>query len=359
MAEETVGYVRLQWTCKQCGTINPGPQKTCSGCGAPQPADQEFELPAQQELVKDQAEVQRAQAGPDVHCPYCGARNPAGAKTCTQCSGPLDEASIRKAGQVLGAAQLGPVPDVTCAACGATNPGTATKCSKCGSPLSSPKPAAPAAPASQATKKRGMSIIAIGAIVLVCLAMACGVLMFVSQTHQQVGTVHDVAWEMTVSVEALGPVDHQDWRDEVPSRAKLGSCSRSVRRTSSSPVSGADKVCGTPYVKNQGSGYGKMVQDCEYRVYDDWCSYTIDEWHVVRTEKSAGTDLNPRWPDLHLASNEREATRAQKYKIVFMSNDRTHTFTTSDPDLFRSFTLGSSWKLQLNKLGAIAETPTK
>jgi ribosomal protein L40E len=358
MAEETVGYVRLQWTCKQCGTINPGPQKACSGCGAPQPADQEFDLPAQQELVKDEAEIQRAQARPDVHCPYCGARNPAGAKTCTQCNGPLDEASKRKAGQVLGAAQFGPVADITCAACGATNSGAATKCSKCGSALSVPKAVATAV--NQVVKERAsISLVAIGAIALACLALAYGALMFVTQTREQVGVVHDVAWDVGVSVEALGPVSHQDWRDQVPSRSILGSCSRAIRRTSPSAVSGADKVCGTPYVKNQGSGYGKTVQDCEYRVYDDWCDYTIDAWHVIRTEKASGTDLNPQWPDLRLAANEREGTRSQQYRIVFMSNDQAHTYATNDLDLFRSFQLGSSWKLQVNKLGAIAETPKK
>ncbi len=359
MAEETVGYVRLQWTCKQCGTINPGPQKTCTGCGAPQPADQEFELPAQQEAIKDQAEIQRAQAGPDVHCPYCGARNPAGSQVCAQCGAPLDEAVARQTGQVLGAAHLDAVPDISCAACGATNPGTATKCSKCGSPLAGPKRAKPIAPAGQGTRRRSISVVAIAAIVLACLALACGVFMFVSQTHEQVGVVHDVGWEMTVNVEALGPVSHQDWRDQVPSRAQLGSCSQRVRSTSSSAVSGAEKVCGTPYVKNQGSGYGKMVQDCEYRVYDDWCSYTIDEWHAVRTEKSSGADLEPRWPEMRLASNEREGTRKQKYRIVFLSNDREHTYNTTDPELFRAFELGSSWKLQVNKLGAISETPKR
>ena len=359
MAEETVGYVRLQWTCKQCGTINPGPQKTCSGCGAPQPSDQEFELPAQQELIQDEAERQKAQSGPDVHCPYCGGRNVAGAKVCTQCGGPLDEASARQAGQVLGAAQLNPVPDIACPACGAANPGTATKCSQCGSTLTRPQ-AKPAEPATRVAQPRPhISPIAIGIVVLACVVLACGALLFVSQTHEQVGVVTEAGWQLSVSVEAFGPVSRQDWRDEVPSGAILGSCSRSVRHTSSSPVSGAEEVCGKPYVKNQGSGYGKMVQDCEYRVYDSWCSYTIDEWRVVRSEKAAGADLDPRWPDLRLVSNEREGARSQQYKVVFLSDGRKHTFTTDDPNLFRTFQPGSRWRLQLNKLGAIAETPSK
>ena len=54
MPEETVGYVRLRWTCRQCGTINPGPEKKCRGCGAAQPEDQTFELPEQQELVEEE-----------------------------------------------------------------------------------------------------------------------------------------------------------------------------------------------------------------------------------------------------------------------------------------------------------------
>jgi len=47
MSQETVGYVQLEWTCKRCGSKNPGTQKTCANCGNPMSEQDQFELPSQ------------------------------------------------------------------------------------------------------------------------------------------------------------------------------------------------------------------------------------------------------------------------------------------------------------------------
>ena len=61
MTRKTVGYVRTEWTCPNCQTRNPGPQKTCTSCGMPQPENVEFEEAGQDELIKDEAELAKAQ----------------------------------------------------------------------------------------------------------------------------------------------------------------------------------------------------------------------------------------------------------------------------------------------------------
>ena len=76
MTKKSLGYVELEWTCPNCETRNPGPHKFCNGCGAPQPEDVEFEQPIEEKLITDAEQIARAQAGPDLHCPYCEARNP-------------------------------------------------------------------------------------------------------------------------------------------------------------------------------------------------------------------------------------------------------------------------------------------
>ena len=43
------------------------------------------EQAAQEELVTDEKESERAKAGPDIHCAYCGARNPAGTENRYDC----------------------------------------------------------------------------------------------------------------------------------------------------------------------------------------------------------------------------------------------------------------------------------
>ena len=60
MTQKELGYVELEWTCKHCGTINPGMKRVCTNCGAPISQDDKFELPDQQELITDKAKLDEA-----------------------------------------------------------------------------------------------------------------------------------------------------------------------------------------------------------------------------------------------------------------------------------------------------------
>ena len=122
MTKKSLGYVELEWTCPNCGAKNLGMAKLCRGCGAAQPAHIEFEQAAEEKLIEDEAKLAQAAAGPDVHCAYCGARNPAGSATCQRCGGDLTGAGARGTGQVLGAHRAGPAAPVRCPACGNENP---------------------------------------------------------------------------------------------------------------------------------------------------------------------------------------------------------------------------------------------
>ncbi len=103
MTQETLGYVRLEWTCQRCGGKNPGPEKLCIHCGASLDEQDQFELPEAQEFITDAEELKKAAAGPDIHCPYCETRNPAGSTVCKQCGGSLAEGQVRARGHVVGA----------------------------------------------------------------------------------------------------------------------------------------------------------------------------------------------------------------------------------------------------------------
>src|SRR5512139_1272680 len=180
MPQETVGFVNLEWTCKRCGSKNPGTTKICAGCGSVMSETDKFELPAQQELIKDEAVIAKAERGPDVTCKYCGARNTADAKTCSQCSADLTEATTRKAGEGLGAFSAEKKPDVKCPYCGALNPATALKCSNCAGtlrmaqrPIDQPKAPPAAAPAAASRLP-----LLIGVGVLIVAAIVCGLLFF-------------------------------------------------------------------------------------------------------------------------------------------------------------------------------------
>lgn len=355
MTQKTVGYVELEWTCKRCGTRNPGTLKKCASCGAPMAEEDRFEMPAEGKLIADAEKLAQAESGPDIHCAYCGARNPAGAEKCGQCGASLTEGKARQAGQVLGAFQAGPVPDVACPFCGTPNPASAVKCQKCGGALGkAPAQAATPAPA-QGKLGLGLILAIVGGLVCVAAVIA---LILGGRTTDTPATVQSVAWERVIPVMAQGPVQHEAWQDSLPAGAQMGSCARKLRRTQSEPAAGAEEVCGTPYTKDQGSGIGKVVQDCEYRIYDQWCTYTVLEWTVVDQIVGKGNDLNPQWPKVSLAAGQREGdARTEKYQVVFKVEDKaqTYTYAPNDAGQFALFSAGSAWTLKVNTFGNVTD----
>jgi ribosomal protein L40E len=349
MTKETIGYVKLEWTCPNCGSRNPGPQKTCEGCGAPQPEDVAFEQAAEEKLLTDEAEIARAKTGPDVHCAYCKARNPADAKVCTQCGANLAEGAARESGRVLGAHRDKPAPETPCPSCGALNPGTARECTQCGAPMSKPRAVTRTRPQAKSSGCGPVAYAVIGGVILLILAF----IYLSTRTKDVVGRVESVLWTRSIAIEALQPVTHEAWRDEIPSGVQVGTCTDKVHHTQDDPASNAEKVCGTPYTVDSGSGFGEVVQDCQYQVYEDWCTYSVDEWQPVDRAVLEGDDLNPQWPGVQAGSGRREGERTEQYKCIFDADGKTYTYQTSDQAKFARCEIGSRWTLKVNKLGGI------
>jgi predicted nucleic acid-binding Zn ribbon protein len=351
MAKKSIGYVKLIWTCPRCATRNPGPNKFCNGCGAPQPEDVQFEQPAEAELIKDSAELARAKAGPDIHCPYCSGRNPAGVKFCGACGGDLTQGKARQTGRVVGAYRAPSGATRPCPACGTPNPLTSLKCSNCGSALPAAETPSPAATARAPSAKTPLLIGGVAALCLVAMAVL-GFLLF--QRDERSGIVESVAWERTIEIERFGPVEHQDWEDEVPADASALSCEIEYRMTQDDPAPVATEVCGTPYTVDEGSGFGEVVQDCTYRVYEQMCTYTVDEWAISDTRRATGADLNPQWPAANLAANdERRGAEHESYMVTLRSDGEALSYAPSTAAEFAAFVLGSQWTVTVNGLGAI------
>lgn len=350
MPQETVGFVNLEWTCKRCGSKNPGTTKICASCGNVMSETDKFELPAQQELIKDEAVIAKAERGPDVTCKYCGARNAADAKNCSQCSADLTEATARQAGGVLGAFSAEKKPDVKCPYCGAMNPATALKCSNCaGSLAQRPVDQAKAPPATPAKANRVPLFIGIG--VLVVAVIVCGLLFF--RTSDTLAAVQSVQWQRAIKIMEERPVEHETWRDQIPGGASLGSCELKVRGTQDEPAPNAEKVCGTPYTVDTGSGVGKVVQDCQYEVKDDWCAYTRLEWTVIDSVVAQGAGANPQWPAVNLRADQREGDREETYVVFFTSDDKEYQLTVARASDLAKYVVGSRWKLKVNALGGV------
>jgi len=354
MTRKSVGYVELVWICPRCSTKNPGPQKFCNGCGAPQPENVPFEQPAEEKLLKDAGAIARAKAGPDIHCPYCGARNPAGAKFCGGCGGDLAGGPARARGSVLGAHRAGPAPKVKCPACGTENQPDASRCANCGAALPSVAMATAAAPTAGAQgPAKGLPVpLLIGGGVCLLLGALAMFLLF-GRTSAVEASVASVHWERAVEIEAYGPVERQGWRDEIPADAQLGACRLEYFTSQPEPAPVATEVCGTPYTVDEGSGYGEVVQDCVYEVYQDRCTYVVQEWSAVDTVTSQADSLSPAWPSTQLRSDQRAVQQTETYSVVLSSDSETYTYRPESEAEFRQFQLGSSWSLEVNALGGI------
>ena len=326
MARKRLGFIPLIWKCAYCETQNPGPIKTCTACGAPQPEDVEFTRVDEEtfNFIKNEAIIRMAQSGPDIHCPFCGTRNPNTAETCSNCGGDLSMGGkARETGEVV---QTTSEKEQT--------------------------PPPPPAPPQEKTPSKNKGIFVAIAIIAI-LACLIGAIMLLTNTDDINAKVTNRSWERSIVIEEYHTVSRSDWSDEIPTGAEVESCSQQYRYTSNEPVANATEVCGEPYVEDTGTGFGEVVQDCTYEVYDDYCDYTILDWVAVNTVTESGEFTSPTWPSPSLLADQRLGQRNESYTIAFRGDGEIYTYTTTDLELFLSAESGSEWTLNINQLGGI------
>jgi len=341
----TLGFVENEWSCPNCSTRNKGTVKACENCGAPQPEDVQFELPSDNKFVTDEAKIKAAQAGADIHCGFCGTRNPATADTCSQCGGDLKEGKAREAGRIMQAPP--PQPKVAkCASCGAENPGTNSTCSNCGAALpkvqaaqaSAPQPAMPAA---QSKAKKKISPVMIGAI-LGFIALCCiGIYFVFGRTASTVeGTVTSVHWVTNVPVEEVRAVDYSNEKGNPPSSAYNVSCHDESR-----------DICEQKTI-DKGNGLSEVVEEC-YTETEQYCSYTVDEWKTIQTYTLEGNDLRPIYDTPNITSDQRIGEQTAEFTVNFSTEDGNKVYSPETVSTFQQFDVGSTWMLELNLVGGV------
>lgn len=349
MQRRSKGVVQLIWVCPNCDGQNPGPQKTCQSCGAPQPENVQFQRASEEKIITDENVVQSAKAGSDIHCGFCGTRNPATAVTCSQCGGDLKEGKARQAGQRLQATPP-PPKSIRCANCDFENKGTATTCEQCGAPLpklnatpqmnvvATGKTSSPAS-----TKRSSLSWLWLGGFaifaVLCCVAIF---VLFVLPSKSIEGTVTNVYWQTSVPVQKIQAVYYPDERGNPPSNAYDVSCYQDSRQ-----------VC-EERVEDTGTGYGEVVEECHTQT-EQYCSYTVDEWKTIDTYKLDGTDLYPVYADPSLASDQRIGSPVEDFTVYFSTSEGQLTYSPKSLSEFQQFQPGSTWTITLNAMGGIVD----
>lgn len=344
-SRRTLGYVENEWTCPNCSTRNKGSIKACENCGAPQPEDVKFELPSEQKIIKDEEKVNAASAGADIHCGFCGTRNPATAETCSQCGGDLKEGKAREAGRIMQAPP--PAPKVVkCQNCGTENPGNNSTCSNCGAAL--PKVQAAQAVAPKAAKatgkpatKKKISPMLIGGI-LGFIAICCvGIYFLFGRTASTVeGTVTSVHWQTNVPVQEVQSVDYSNERGSAPSEAYNVSCHDE-----------SQEVCEQKTV-DKGNGYSEVVEECHTET-DQYCSYTVDEWTTIQTYTLEGDNLQPKYDTPNYSSNQRLGDKSDEFTVTFSTDDGTEVYSPDTLSTFQQFEIGSTWTLKMNLMGGV------
>jgi len=346
MQKNSKGVVQLEWVCPNCNGRNPGPVKNCENCGAAQPDNVQFQRAAEEKLITDEKVVAAAKAGADIHCGFCGTRNPATALTCSQCGADLKEGKSRQAGQALKAAPT-PPKVITCANCGSENPGSAKICTNCGAPIntaaSAPTPMAAAVqsgamPRAKAKPFNWKVAGGIGAFLLFCCIAIVAMFLIPSKTTD--GTVSNVYWKTSVPVQEVRAVDYSNERGNPPSDAYNLSC-----RTES------QEICEDKTI-DKGNGYAEVVQEC-HTESDQYCSYTVDEWQTIQTYDLDGTDLYPAYAEPTIFADQRIGNNSTDLTVYFSTSSGQETYSPDSVSEFQQFEIGSQWTLRLNILGGV------
>jgi Double zinc ribbon/Zn-finger in Ran binding protein and others len=343
----TIGYVENEWKCPNCGTRNKGSLKACENCGSPQPENVQFELPSEQKFIKDEESIKAASAGADIHCGFCGTRNPATAETCSQCGADLKEGTARQAGRVMQTPP--PAPKVIkCNNCGTENPGSNSTCANCGAAL--PKAAVaqaavskPSAMAGKPVARKKTNWLLIGGI-LGALAVCCvvaGFLFFFPASSVE-ATVTNVHWQTDVPLQEVQAVRYTDERGNPPSDAYNESCHTE-----------SHDVCEQKTV-DKGNGFSEVVEEC-HKETEQYCSYTMDEWTTIQTYSLEGNDLRPVYDTPNYSSDQRLGDRSEELTVTFSTKDGTETYSPGSVSEFQQFTIGSTWTLKMNALGGVVD----
>lgn len=244
---ESQGFYEMLWDCDHCETTSllGKSQRHCPECGAKQNPDKRyFPAPGQAQRVDGHAYV-----GADRTCPACSAPQSAKAHHCTHCGASLDGAQ-----EVKGVI-------------------------------------APVAP----KRKRRLWPIVVVLAVIVLVVVA--IWYFFIRTREVKLTVTAHRWERAIAIEEYRELQEQAWRNEVPSDARMVTCTRAQRSTKQVPDG---EVCRTERVDKK-DGTFEELQKCKpkYRsepVYDDRCRFTVRRWTEVDRVRLAGTGLQPAWP---------------------------------------------------------------
>lgn len=316
-----------RWDCESCGTTGiKGRDLICPGCGARRPENVTFYLPDDEQEVTDEALIERAKAGADWVCEWCGASNPAMREVCKECGAEKGESRSQEVKE-YGLEDTPRIGDATVTAAVSSRP--------------EPEP-----------ETSGGSSLPIFAAIGVVLLLIAGGLFFLLRPVETTATVTSFSWERTIDVEKYATVTEEG--DSVPAGGRVLDEIETHVNEKVDTGQTEEYVCGK---KDLGNG---MFEDkmCERPVYKNVTRtkityrYEIEKWVKDRTERASGKNRDPTWPEVRLGSKERESSRNEEYTVhVRAKNNKDYEVNFGTPSQWMTYQEGQKVDLKVNALG--------
>lgn len=346
------GQYEMLWDCKFCGTqkLLGVTHRHCPSCGAAQDPEQRY-FPAEEDMV---ALSDHKYVGADVMCPACGQPNSAANAFCAECGADLSTGQkVATAGERVigtGRAESDTRRDVVK--------------DKHEAEMARIDAEEKAQPVFLGLTKGQLWAI-VGLVIVV--AIIGGIIFALTYREESDGEVTAMTWERQIAIEDFQPREQESWDDDMPGDAYAPRCEPKKKDTERVEV-GTEEQCRDVDLAN--GGMERVCEDVpvyeDRDVMDDWCTYTIDRWDVVRTESASGAskdDPAPDWPPVTLAEGdgrfgaEREGAKSESYKVVVRvkGDDQTCGFETQSE--WDAFDIGTKVKLEL-RVGGDADCDT-
>lgn len=246
--EESLGSYEMLWDCPHCDTKgNLGKtHRYCPNCGAPQDESKRY-FPTEAQRVKV---VDHAFTGVDRKCPNCGTPQSAKASNCGNCGAILDGAK-----------------------------------------------AVPLVFDKQPVKPKGRRW---GWWILVAVIVFSTLIWWRCIRKREIALqVTGHRWSTIAEIEEYRDVEDHQWRNQVPTEARMVTCRQKERSTRQVPDGETCKMVR----RDKGDGTFEEVNQCTPRtrsepVYDDWCDFRINRWTKVEELPKSGTGLTATFADV-------------------------------------------------------------
>jgi ribosomal protein L37E len=367
----TEEYVYEYWDCPRCGEKGiRGDFKVCASCGFSRDDTINFYRKDVDEVVSDEAQVDKFKQGPDWVCSYCGSLISQTDGKCGGCGMTRDD-SVKNYFELKGKEDAG--DEVTAGS-----------------------EAAPPPPPDSGEEKKGKGKLfgIIGGV-----AAAIAIVAFWGLSSKAVKyKVKSVYWERGIAVDRYKLTNNTDWEDEMKGdEIRVIRKNREIRRYDKRQVgtrtesykdtekyqAGTKEECTTSY-KSTGSGAAKKTKKCrdvpvyktrevtktrevpvyrEFPVYGNKVIYVSKMYSVYTTPKKSGRDNSPSWPAVKLGEGldgkpDKEGERSEKYNVTLSKISKAkgpgEVIFKTRSDLFeKKYILNNEIEMKVSNLGGI------